>query len=247
MRNQRGVTLVEVMVLLVMAAGAAAAVVAGCDGDKEDGQDDRGYLETVLDSTEIAKQKAACANNGRQLAQALMMYETRTGEIPNFGADGWDLSKDPQPGRTLASDNRDCNLQPWYLLIKQRLVSPDTFRCPSDPDHVYPSGRDGFDSWHNSSYAQAPTSRAYGSLSLGRMPRGRVIWGDRPKEGDLQAGTANHTNRNFSGGNFVSVDGSVRWRESNVIRGDNVFVLEDRDETIEDSYLIWSTVNNPPK
>jgi hypothetical protein len=246
MRKQRGITLVEVMVLLVMAAGATAAMVAGCDGDKEDG-DERGYVETVLDSTEIAKQKAVCANNGRQLAQALLMYETQNGEIPNFGADGWDLSDDPRPGPTLSSDNRDCNLQPWYLLIKQRLVSPETFGCPSDSDHEYPSGRDGFDSWHNSSYAQTPTSLAYGPLSMAEMLPGRVIWGDRPKEGDLQAGTANHTNRNFSGGNFVSVNGSVQWLESNVIRGDNVFVLEDRDETIKDSYLIWSTVNNPPK
>ncbi len=242
MKN-RGMTLVDVLALLVAGSLLLCVVAIGCDKGKDG--DDRGYVETVMDSNALAW-KSKCAANLRAISQGLSMYLTTHEHLPSLGARGWDLSADPVARFPLARHNEKCNLQAWYLLVKGDYISRSLLKCPGDEDFEYPSGNNGFTTWNNSSYAQMPTSEAYGGTRRGRLGGSKLVWSDRPLRGSLDAGTANHAGR-FSGGNFLSLSGAVTWRKDNQTNGDNAFKLEDRNNPASENYLIWSDVNNPPE
>jgi hypothetical protein len=224
MMKNRGITLVDLLALLVAATLLLCALIAGCGESRRQ---------------EFAR-RAICKTNLKSFVNAFIIYEDVFGSYPSLGNKDKELAAAP-PKRfaTLGdmasnADSRHCNIQPLYLLHTYSGMELGQFGCPSDEEFQslqehgnFDSEKFGFLDWHNVSYAIPPTSSAY-TCGLNRMNPGLGLYmvGDRPQRGSLGKGSANHED----GSHFLDYSGSVAFEPDNTHpvegQGKNVYLLD---------------------
>jgi hypothetical protein len=179
----------------------------------------------------------ACGSNLRGITMSMTLYSAENVDVfPSLGeakaydaaAGAYDTRKD------LFDKGAACNMQHYWLLVDENLVTEDTFRCPSDfssvPVQRKKKGTLGFPKWRNLSYGLQPATRHEKNVAYPGAPE--QSWSDMVVAADkcgadgmdpTREWSANHYGR---GTNVASLLGAVNfhtakdncagWQENNV-------------------------------
>ena len=185
--------------------------------------------------------RIACSANLASLGRGMQTYALANGESLPFV--GWNarLSWQPtgDPGLELQPNHRHA-----YLLVRNRLVPPEVFVCPSSPDVPMPADMvaafSDFPESRNISYAYQNMAGARPSL---RANPDLPVFGDDnplfdngvPLLSSLSLRKPSETNSRVhrgAGQNVLTLRGNVRWTTTPNcgIAGDNIWTLRDVSE-----------------
>jgi hypothetical protein len=138
----------------VLGVGAGTAMVLGMLA-----------MVTLARARESAR-TIACGANLRGITQSMTLYSVDNVDVfPSLGdAKAYDAAADAyDTPKGIFDKGAGCNIQHYWLLVEQNLVTEDTFRCPSDfssvPVRRKQEGTLGFPKWRNVSYGLQLTSR----------------------------------------------------------------------------------------